>query len=101
MCFKEDANSNLEIIVSDHADESVLGDIPEEYKHIVANWSNGDALIGEMGLVSEVIKAGGYGRVAIGGDDWKAVSSETADIPVGTRVKVVGRESIIISVERV
>lgn len=50
MCFKEDANSNLEIIVSDHADESVLGDIPEEYKHIVANWSNGDALISQEWL---------------------------------------------------
>lgn len=43
MCFKEDANSNLKIIVSDHTDESALGDIPEEYKHIVTNWSNGDA----------------------------------------------------------
>lgn len=41
----KDANGNLQIIVSDHADESVWGDIPEEYKHIVANWSNGDALI--------------------------------------------------------
>lgn len=41
----KDANGNLQIIVSDHADESVWGDIPEEYKHIVADWSNGDALI--------------------------------------------------------
>ena len=62
---------------------------------------NGDALIGQIGQVSETIKANGYGRVAIGGDDWKAVTSEVADIPVGTRVRVVSRESIIITVERV
>ena len=41
----KDANGKLQIIVSDHADELVWGDIPEEYKHIVANWSNGEALI--------------------------------------------------------
>ena len=62
--------------------------------------SNADALLGQHGVVSETIKAGGYGRVAIGGDDWKAVSTEDSDIPVGTRVKVIGRESIIITVER-
>ena len=63
--------------------------------------SNGDALIGQIGQVSETIKANGYGRVAIGGDDWKAVASEDSDILVGTRVRVVSRESIIITVERV
>ena len=63
--------------------------------------SNADALLGQHGVVSETIKAGGYGRVAIGGDDWKAVSLEDSDIPVGTRVKVIGRESIIITVERI
>ena len=62
--------------------------------------SNADALLGQHGVVSETIKAGGYGRVAIGGDDWKAVSTEDSDIPVDTRVKVIGRESIIITVER-
>lgn len=41
----KDANGNLQIIVSDHADELVWGDIPDEYKHIVADWSNGGALI--------------------------------------------------------
>lgn len=41
----KDAKGNLQIIVSDHADELVWGNIPDEYKHIVANWSNGDALI--------------------------------------------------------
>ncbi len=41
----KDAKGNLQIIVSDHADELVWGNIPDKYKHIVANWSNGDALI--------------------------------------------------------
>ena len=41
----KDASGNLQIIVSDHADETVWGNISDEYKHIVANWSNGDALI--------------------------------------------------------
>ena len=41
----KDANGNLQIIVSDHADELVWGDISDEHKHIVANWSSGEALI--------------------------------------------------------
>ena len=61
--------------------------------------SNDDAMIGQQGRVSETIQAGGYGRVAIGGDDWKAVSSSSDEIPVGTRVRVVKVESIIITVE--
>lgn len=63
--------------------------------------SNADALADRIGTVSEEIVAGGYGRVAIDGDDWKAETSETENIPVGTKVKVVGRESIIIKVVRV
>lgn len=41
----KDADGKLQIIISDHADEDVWGDISEEYKHIVANWSEGEALI--------------------------------------------------------
>lgn len=63
--------------------------------------SNADALLGQTGFVSETIKGGGFGRVGIGGDDWKAVSVDHDDIPVGTAVRVVGRESIIITVERI
>lgn len=63
--------------------------------------SNADALLGQTGVVSEAIKAGGFGRVAIGGDDWKAVSSGPGELPVGTKVRVVGRESIIITVEQI
>ena len=61
--------------------------------------SNADALIGRRGRVVETIEAGGFGRVAIDGDVWKAISHATEDIPVGTFVRVVDRESIIITVE--
>lgn len=61
--------------------------------------SNADALIGQTGRVSETIPVGEYGRVAIGGDDWKALSNSKESIPVGTAVRVVSRESIIITVE--
>lgn len=60
--------------------------------------SNADAIIGRIGEVSEAIKAGGYGRVKLDGDDWKAESDSTADIPVGTKVRIVGRDSIIVKV---
>ncbi len=60
--------------------------------------SNADALLGRIGVVSEAVKEGGYGRVAIDGDDWKAVSADGMPISKGDKVKVVGRESIIITV---
>ncbi|MBR4897655.1 MAG: NfeD family protein [Prevotella sp.] len=63
--------------------------------------SNADALMGRTGRVVETVKAQGYGRVAIDGDVWKAVSHETQDIPVDANVRVVGRESTIITVEPV
>ena len=59
--------------------------------------SNADALIGRTGRVTEAIKADGNGYVQIDGDLWKAVSS--TDIAVGTSVRVIGRESTIITVE--
>ena len=62
--------------------------------------SNADALIGQSGMVSEAIAPGGYGRVAICGDVWKAKAVTPEAIPAGTRVRVVGRESTIITVER-
>lgn len=60
--------------------------------------SNADALLGRTGRVVETIEAKGFGRVAIDGDVWKAVTNEGADIPVGSTVKVVGRKSTIITV---
>ena len=62
--------------------------------------SNADALMGRKGRVSEAIPASGFGYVAIDGDQWRAVASDDEEIPAGTRVRVVGRESTIITVER-
>ena len=62
--------------------------------------SNADALLGRRGRVVEAIEAGGYGRVAIDGDVWKAVAHSDEPISEGTFVKVIGRESTIITVER-
>lgn len=61
--------------------------------------SNAEAMIGQQGSVSESIPAGGYGRVAIDGDDWKALSTDGAAINKGTRVRVVKMDSIILTVE--
>jgi len=62
--------------------------------------TNGDALIGREGRVSEDIDpASGKGRVAIDGDDWKAVSVDNSPIAKGTIVEVVSRESVIITVK--
>ena len=63
--------------------------------------SNADALMGRQGRVVETVKADGFGRVQIDGDIWKAVTNEAADIPEGTAVRVVGRESTIITVESI
>ena len=58
--------------------------------------SNADALLGRTGRVTEAITADGNGYVQIDGDLWKAVSD--TGIPVGTTVRVVGRESTIVRV---
>ena len=62
--------------------------------------SNADALMGRQGRVVETVKAEGFGRVQIDGDIWKAVTNEGADIPADANVRVVGRESTIITVEK-
>ena len=63
--------------------------------------SNADALMGRQGRVVETVKADGFGRVQIDGDIWKAVTNEPEDIPEGKNVRVVGRESTIITVETI
>lgn len=64
--------------------------------------SNYDALAGQIGEVSETIVAGGFGRVKLDGDDWKAQAPDsTEDLLVGQRVRVLGHESIILKVEKV
>ncbi len=61
--------------------------------------SNADALLGRTGRVTEEIPAEGTGYVQIDGDQWRAVSSTKTAIPTGTTVRVVNRESTIITVE--
>ena len=61
--------------------------------------SNADALLGRKGRVVETVKADSYGRVQIDGDIWKAVTNESQDIPEGSNVRVISRESTIITVE--
>lgn len=61
--------------------------------------SNADALMGRQGRVVETVKAGGFGRVQIDGDIWKAVTNGEADIPEGSPVVVIDRASTIITVE--
>ena len=61
--------------------------------------SNADALMGRQGRVVETIQAGGFGRVQIDGDIWKAVTKGDADIPEGSNVVVIDRASTIITVE--
>lgn len=62
--------------------------------------SNVDAIIGRTGRVSETIDEGGYGRVAIDGDDWKAISVDGSMIEQGTMVEVLSIDSIIITVKK-
>ncbi len=71
------------------------------YLHTTADerLSNADALIGREGRVIEKITEGGPGYVRIDGDEWKAVSND-GTIEIGEKVKVVSRESIVITVER-
>ena len=61
--------------------------------------SNADALLGRTGRVTATIPAGSKGYVQIDGDQWRAVSHASADIPIGTTVRVIGRESTIVTVE--
>ena len=60
--------------------------------------SNADALLGRTGKVTEAITAGGNGYVQIDGDMWRAVS--TTDIAMGETVRVVDRQSTVVTSER-
>ena len=61
--------------------------------------SNVDAMVGRKGVVTDEIEAGGYGRVKIDGDSWKACGEGDQAIANGTRVEVVAIESVIITVK--
>ncbi len=62
--------------------------------------TNAEAIIGRKGIVSERIDASQHtGRVAIDGDDWKAVSEEGLVIEKGTDVEIIKLDSIIVTVK--
>ena len=62
--------------------------------------TNADALVGRKGIVSERIDAVQHtGRVAIDGDDWKAVSNDSSVIEKGAEVEIIKRDSIILTVK--
>ena len=63
--------------------------------------SNADALLGREGVVIESITAEKPGYVRIDGDEWRAVSKDGNNINKGAIVKVVARESIVVTVEGV
>ena len=65
--------------------------------------SNADALIGRRGKANSDIRRGDYGWVAIDGDVWKSKLADdiTEDIPMGTIVEVLSRDSIILTVKPV
>ena len=62
--------------------------------------TNQDALVSKYGIVTQEINGTkNTGRVTIDGDDWKAETKRSEIIQVGTTVKVVAFDSIILFVE--
>ena len=62
--------------------------------------TNADALVGRKGIVSERIDAVQHtGRVAVDGDDWKAVTTDGSVIEKGTEVEIIKLDSIILTVK--
>ena len=64
--------------------------------------TNADALVGRKAVVSERIDATQHtGRVAVDGDDWKAVAADGSVIEKGTEVEIVKLDSIVLTVKKV
>lgn len=64
--------------------------------------TNADALAGRQGRVTEEIdNEKGTGRVAVDGDDWKAVSQDGEIIAKGDRVEIIKLDSVIVTVKKV
>lgn len=62
--------------------------------------SRTDALLGREGVVTFDIEATvGAGRVNVGGEDWAARSA--TPLPVGTRIRVVSADGIVLEVVRI
>lgn len=60
--------------------------------------SNADALIGREGTVIEAITPETPGYVKVDGDEWRAVTADGSAIAKGALVRIVARESIIVTV---
>ncbi|TFU94703.1 NfeD family protein [Barnesiella sp. WM24] len=62
--------------------------------------SNMEALIGREGFLNHEIPAdGGLGRLRIDGDDWQVRSHDGLPLAHGTKVRVTGYDSIILTVK--
>ena len=62
--------------------------------------TNSEALIGRKATVSQkIVGTKQPGRVAIDGDDWKAVAADEQVIEVGATVEIISMESIILTVK--
>ena len=62
--------------------------------------TNMDNIIGKTAVVTERIEEGGYGRVKIDGDDWKALTDNGLSAEVGEKVQIVSNDSIILTVKK-
>ena len=62
--------------------------------------SNADALVGQTGRVIKTIPGDGHGYVRIAGDEWRSVSADGKAITAGDRVRVVKRDSTILTVKQ-
>jgi membrane protein implicated in regulation of membrane protease activity len=63
--------------------------------------TNTDVLIGKTGRVTDAIDpAAGKGRAMVGGDDWRARTSNNQPLPAGTAVTVIGMDGITVIVEK-
>ncbi len=72
------------------------------YRPDIKSETNVDALIGKYGLVTEEIDdMAGTGRVKIGGEDWRAVTSDEMRLAIGQKVIIRGVEGCKVIVERV
>ncbi|MBO7199277.1 MAG: NfeD family protein [Alistipes sp.] len=63
--------------------------------------TNVDAIIGKRGVVCvDVEQDDDNGRVMIDGLDWRAKSVDNEPLPKGTKVEVVDRDSVILTVKK-
>lgn len=60
--------------------------------------SNADALIGREGVVIEPVTFEKPGYVKVDGDEWRAVTKDGSSIAKGTAVRIIGMDSIIVTV---